>query len=68
MVNGEIMICMALAYISGQTEGSSKVSTKMTKRMVSVYITGLMAGSMKAGGVRANSTVWEPISTQPRVR
>jgi hypothetical protein len=44
--NGLIIKCMGKGCINGKMEGVMKVSIVMIKRVVMVYIHGLMGGSM----------------------
>mmetsp|Transcript_15599 Transcript_15599/g.10967 ORF Transcript_15599/g.10967 Transcript_15599/m.10967 type:complete len:227 (+) Transcript_15599:517-1197(+) len=56
MANGLPMTCKVLEYTSIKTVSDTMVNTKMTKKKATVYTTGLMVGSTKAGGPRASST------------
>jgi hypothetical protein len=55
-VSGLIMICRELAFTSMLTECDTTDSIKTTKRKATVSTFGMMAESMKVGGIWANST------------
>jgi hypothetical protein len=57
-VNGFKTIWRVLASIFGTMEEYIKVSTRMTKSMVTVCIPGLMVVVMKGIGIEGSSMVW----------
>lgn len=59
MDSGLIMIWKALASTFGETAEGMKDSIIMTRKVDLGYISGLMAGGTKAGGLKENNMVQE---------
>ena len=68
MEPGKITTWTELVSMFILMESGTRVNIKMTRRQAMVSISGLIAASMKGGGIKANNMASEYTMTQRKIR